>query len=330
VTRFAASLALALVAGAGAGAGAAAAAPHGVDVQVNEGGPVPTVAQLETVLSAGDFVRDILGWHHVDPNCNLRTDPALAIVIPPPMAQLHANVQAAGGKNFVALAFNNTACGQATTSGSDAFPDTDELRAEFAAYAVRVVRQVPALGGISIWNEFNGTWNGGYRKGSVKWPIYCLLANKVIAEVRKVDKTVPIAIGATVGVAPAGAVTKMFDKYGCVGKGDPSIWIDVHPYIGRNWDKWDKSAAKIRADGVTNPLIASEWGANPAYRWTQANPGGDYMTKFETEVLGTHGPWAGSIWFALLPDRHIPHASLFDENGALSPLGSQYVAAFKH
>jgi len=72
------------------------------------------------------------------------------------MDVLYANVATAGGKNFVTLAFNNRFCGQPDTGGGQAFPDTPELIAEFAAYAAKVVEQVPALGGLSIWNELNG------------------------------------------------------------------------------------------------------------------------------------------------------------------------------
>src|SRR5262245_58870058 len=84
---------------------------HGVAVQVNEGRTIPTVTQLKTVLAPGDYVRDVLGWHQVDPNCNLRTDPFLPIEITDAMATLYKNVVAAGGKNFVTLGFNNSNCG---------------------------------------------------------------------------------------------------------------------------------------------------------------------------------------------------------------------------
>lgn len=312
------------------GSAAQAQQVHGVNVQVNEGGDVPTVAQLQTVLNPNDFVRDVLSWHNSDPGCNLRTDLTLSLTIPKKLGELYGNVQAAQGKNFVTLGFNNTHCGQISNSGADTFPDTDELRAEFAAYAVRVVQQVPALGGISIWNEINGTWNGGYKNTADKLTNYCLLANKVIAEVRKVDKDVPIAIGATVGVHMGMFIINMFDIYGCIGKGDPTIWLDVHPYVGRNWQKLDDAIAKIRADGITNPLIASEWGAGAAYRWSLANPNGNYMTTFDAMVLSRNPPWAGSMWFELLYEKKFPRTTLFDKKGlTLTAFGAQYVAAFK-
>src|SRR5262245_66458221 len=69
-------------------------AAHGVAVQVNEGKKIPTVAQLKTVLAPGDLVRDVLGWHKVDRNCNLRTNPSLPIIIPSAMNTLYQNVSA--------------------------------------------------------------------------------------------------------------------------------------------------------------------------------------------------------------------------------------------
>src|SRR5262249_49142116 len=156
---------------------------------------------LQAVLRPGDFVRDMLGWHQVDPQCDLRGDPTRAIVIPPDMSTLYQLVVKAGARNFVSLGFNNKSCGQISNSGAKTFPNTDALRAEFAAYAVRIVKQVPALGGLSLWNEFTGTYKGGYAKTAraEKLTDYCRLANAVIAEVRKVDAELPIAIGASKG-----------------------------------------------------------------------------------------------------------------------------------
>jgi len=292
---------------------------------------IPTVAQLQIVLNPGDFVRDVLSWHNSDPNCNLRTDPALRLRIPNNLAELYANVQAAQGKNFITLGFNNTNCGQISNSGADTFPDTDELRAEFAAYAVRVVKDVPSLGGISIWNELNGTWDGGYSNAADKLTNYCLLANKVITEVRKVDKNIPIAIGATVGIYVGKFIINMFDTYGCAGKGDPTIWVDLHPYLNRNWDKLERAITKIRADQITNPLIASEWGAGAAYKWSLDNPGSDYVSTFDALVLSRNGPWAGSMWFELLYEKKFPHTTLFDKTGQnLTIFGTQYIGAVRH
>lgn len=312
---------------------------QGVAVQVNEGKRIPTVNQLQAVLNPNDFVRDILGWYRVDPNCNLRFDSSRLIEIPSNSATLYSRVEAVQGKNFVTLAFNNKHCGQPTNSGGKTFPNTDALRAEFAAYAVAVVKQVPALGGLSIWNEMNGTWKGGYKTAADKLTNYCLLANKVITEVRKINPDIPIAIGASTGWNIDGWFIDMFDTYGCMGKGDPTIWLDVHPYLtgkidastGKiDWQLWSDSIANIRADKITNPLIATEWGDGAAYRWSVGHPSGNYIATFNAEALSKDKAWAGLTWFELLFDRRLPQSGLFDKSGTmLSPVGSQYVAAFK-
>ncbi len=314
------------------------AAAHGVAVQVNEGKKVPTVAQLKTVLAPGDLVRDVLGWHKVDRNCNLRTNPSLPIVIPTAMNTLYQNVMSAGGKNFVTLAFNNRNCGQAVNGGGATFPNTATLRAEFAAYAVRVVKQVPALGGISLWNELNGTWDGGYTNRADKLRNYCLLANDVIREVRKVNASIPIAIGATVGWNIDTWFTEMFEDYGCAGKSDSTIWLDVHPYLSgkvdaasgkTDWQLWSEAIGRMRARGIGNPLIATEWGAKASYTWLTANPGGNYIKAFQANVVAKDPNWAALTWYQLLYDRRTPNAGLFNSMGTvLTTVGSQYVGEF--
>ena len=62
-------------------ASAASAQTAGVAVQVSNGKRIPTVAELQSVLRPGDFVRDVLGWQKADPKCDLRSDPSRPIVI---------------------------------------------------------------------------------------------------------------------------------------------------------------------------------------------------------------------------------------------------------
>ena len=317
---------------------AANAQNFGVAVQVSNGRAVPTVEQLKMVLPPGGFVRDVLGWHRVDRACNLRNDPAQQLTIPPRLASLYEAVQKAGGKNFVTLAFNNRNCGQSSNSGVRNFPNTPMLRAEFAAYAAAVVRQVPAIGGVSIWNEFNGTWSGGYTTNSAqKLTDYCLLSNAVIAEIRKADPKLPIAIGASVGPDIGKWFVDMFDNYGCFGKGDPTIWLDVHPYLSGkiitalhkvDWTVWHDSVALIRARGIANPLVATEWGAKSAYQWTLAHPNGSYPKTFQTRVLGQDPNWGALMWYQMLYDKRTPNAGLFDVDGVLTTRGAEYVDAF--
>lgn len=311
----------------------------GVDVQVSNGKKSPSIEQLRLVLNPGDFVRDVLGWQRVDRKCNLTADPNPQVAIPAAMAALYANVQAAGGRNFVTLGFNNKFCGQTSTGGGDTFPDNPALIAEFAAYAAAVVRQVPALGGISIWNELNGTWNGGYATRAEKLAHYCALSNAVIAAVRQVSPTLPIAIGGTVGADIADWFIEMFDVYGCAGKGDATIWLDVHPYLSGkidkaqrkvDWTVWNDSIQRLRARGIDNPLAATEWGAKSAYTWQSAHTKGNYMKTFRARVLSQDAHWATALWFEMLYDRSMPNAGLFDSTGtALTPLGMQYTAEFR-
>ena len=318
--------------------GAEASPPTmGVAVQVSNGKPIPTQAQFEQFLNPGDYVRDVLGWQKADPHCNLVGSPTPSIVIPSSMQTLYDRVDAAGGKNFVTLAFNNKSCGQVANAGGRTFPSTPALRAEFAAYAAAVVRQVPALGGVSIWNEFNGTWDGGYTNYAQKLTDYCLLTNAVIAEIRKVDPQLPIAMGATVGWNIDNWFIDLFDKYGCIGKGDPNIWLDVHPYLtgkkisGKtDWQLWKQSVANIRGDGISNPLMATEWGAKAAYTWQTAHPSGNYMTTFDSQVLSQDPHWAGAIWFELLYDRKSPNAGMYDKSGLVTTFGVQYLNTFRN
>ena len=307
----------------------------GVAVQVSNGKKIPTQAQLEQILRPGDMVRDVLGWHKVDAHCDLTR--GRQIEIPGDMMTLYQRVQAAGGLNFVTLAFNNRHCGQPGNSGAQAFPDTPALRAEFAAYAAEVARRVPALGAISIWNELDGTWNGGIASQPERLRQYCLLANAVIIEVRKVNKTLPIAIGASIGPDIDNWFIEMFDQRGCMGKADPTVWLDVHPYLSGHkiakahkldFTLWRSSIANMRSDGITNPLAATEWGAKAAFIWQTAHPAGDYMTKFQNEVLSRDPGWATALWYEMLYDRRAPNAGLYDKSDALTAFGTRYLAAF--
>jgi hypothetical protein len=256
------------------------------------------------------------------------------------MQTLYNNVAAAGGKNFLTLGFNNVACGQASNYGWTGFPNTPGLRAEFAAYAAQLVERVPALGGISIWNELNGTFNGGYTgPGSIpaKATAYCLLANAVITEVRKVNKDIPIAIGASVGWNIDGWFINLFTKYKCMGRNDPTIWLDVHPYISgvyspltsTGWTQWPKKIANIREHGIANKLAATEWGGPAANKWMRQVPGGDYPHEFNSRIIAPDPSWGGLMWFETLNDANFANMGLFKPSGtALTPVGQDYVTEF--
>jgi hypothetical protein len=312
---------------------------HGIAVQVSQGQDIPTAAQIRTLTNPGDFVRDLAPWARTDPDCDLATMPGATISIPPEMQTLYNRVAQTGRKNFVTLGFNNINCGQASNLGWLDFPNTPQLRAEFAAYAVQLVQTVPQLAGISIWNEMNGAFNGGYAgPGSIaqKLTAYCQLANTVVTEVRKVNPTIPIAIGASVGWNIQGWFSNMFNKYGCMGKNDPTIWLDVHPFISgvysptvnNGWTKWPKQIAYIRAHGINNPLIATEWGGTAAVKWMKQVPGGNYPLEFQNRIIAPDPSWAGLMWFEALYDTAIPKVGLIDAAGALTPAGQDYVGTF--
>ena len=318
----------------------AAAQIFGVAVQASQGQAVPSVAQLQSIMAPGGFVRDLAPWSKMDPGCDLVRDGR--IVIPDGLRQLYANVAAAGGRNFVTLGFNNVACGQSSPYGWTDFPNTPALRAEFAAYAVQLVQTVPALGGISIWNELNGSFDGGYQGSgriAAKAAAYCLLANDVIAAVRQVNKDVPIAVGASVGWNIQGWFVKLFTRYGCMGANDPTIWLDVHPYVSgvwspltaTGWSKWSKAIAYIRKHGLANRLVATEWGGPAAIKWTGLVAGGNYPQEFHNRVIAPDSSWAALMWFEALYDTVIPNMGLIDASGAaLTPIGQQYQAEFVH
>jgi hypothetical protein len=309
---------------------------HGIAVQVSQGQAIPTQEQIVSLTNPGDFVRDLAPWSRTDPGCDLTKTQGAVIAVPPALQTLYDSVAATGRKNFLTLGFNNVACGQVSTLGWTGFPNTPELRAEFSAYAVQLVQTVPQLGGISIWNEMNGAFNGGYKgpgTGSAKAIAYCQLANQVITDVRKVNKTIPIAIGASVGWNIQGWVTKLFTKYGCMGQNDSNIWLDVHPFISgtsptQGWAKWSKQIAYIRAHGINNRLIATEWGGSAAAKWMKQIPGGNYPQEFRSRIITPDSSWAGLIWFEAMYDTAIPKVGLIDSNGQINQAGRDYVDAF--
>jgi hypothetical protein len=165
------------------------------------------------------------------------------------------------------------------------------------------------------------------------------LSNAVVTEIRKVDKDIPIAIGATVGADIDDWFIGMFGKYGCIGKGDKTIWLDVHPYLSgktvpgtnkQDWQLWRSAVANMREAGISNPLAATEWGARAAYRWTWTHPSGNYMTTFQSQVLSRDPDWGAAFWFEMLYDSKAPNAGLFDKDGLVTKFGTQFIETFRN
>jgi hypothetical protein len=128
----------------------------------------------------------------------------------------------------------------------------------------------------------------------------------------------------------------MFNKYGCMGKNDPTIWLDVHPFISgvyspdtiTGWTKWPKQIAYVRAHGINNALIATEWGGTAATKWMGQVPGGNYPREFQNRIIAPDPSWAGLMWFEALYDTAIPKVGLIGADGALTPVGQDYVGVF--
>src|SRR3569833_1001330 len=80
---------------------------YGADVLVSNGKRSPTETQLEQILTPGGMIRDMLGWHKADPNCDLVSNPTRQITIPAAMMTLYQNVEAVQRKIFVPLGFSN-------------------------------------------------------------------------------------------------------------------------------------------------------------------------------------------------------------------------------
>ena len=133
-----------------------------------------------------------------------------------------------------------------------------------------------------------------------------------------------------------GWFTNMFNKYGCMGKNDPTILLDVHPFISgvyaptanNGWTKWPKQIAYIRKKGINNALIATEWGGSAAAKWMQQVPGGNYPQQFQDLIIAPDASWSGLMWFEAMADTAIPKVGLIGSNGALTPVGQNYVAEF--
>src|SRR5262249_29943841 len=118
-----------------------------------------------------------------------------------------------------------------------------------------------------------------------------------------------------------------------------TIWLDVHPYLSGkidkaahkvDWQAWNDNVAAIRAAHITNPLVATEWGAKSANTWLAAHPKGNYMKTFDARVVSQDPYWAGLTWYEMLYDKSTPNAGLFDATGNMTALGAQYVGSYKH
>jgi hypothetical protein len=288
---------------------------------------------MQIAAPPGSTVRDALGWHKVERSRGLYN-------IPMNNWQLYKQVAAIGDKNVITLFAGNPLYGMATFG----FPVTTEQIqgwANFAAYVVahdghstpdRKTANIPNLEAVTIWNEFNGTWNGGIRGTGQQEAAMAKLLNVVVPAIRAANPTVKIGAGAFIG---DGGLSSWFKTIGAEFDWDSVDWLDVHTYIGPNGEKeWREEVAALRAAGIVNPFYFSEWGGNPAVEYARRFPGKNYVQWFVSNVIerDTVVP-AGGDYFTLDDGRRWPVQGLTTgPDGAppyqLTALGTAYVSFF--
>jgi hypothetical protein len=331
--------------GAAAVAFAAAAAPAafaddwGVAVQVNEGAPLPPLTVMQAVTPRGSTVRDALGWHRVEKSRGLYNIPANDWA-------LYKEVAAAGDKNVITLFSGNPIYGTATFG----FPTTPEqilAWANYAAYVVtndggalpdRKAANIPNLEAVTIWNEFNGTWNGGITDPKLQQAAMAKLLEVVVPVIRKANPNVKIAAGAFVG---GSSLATWFEHIQQAGFDWQSVdWLDVHPYIGPlGAANWQRQVAELRAGGITNPFYFSEWGGPVSVNYAakfEGTPGYtmNYMQWFIANVVDVDAvsPAGGNFFTisnaAQFPGQGLTTGTLTSPQYQLTPLGAEYLRYF--
>jgi hypothetical protein len=101
------------------------------------------------------------------------------------------------------------------------------------------------------------------------------------------------------------------------------------PLAPSGWTQWSKQIAHIRARGINNRLVATEWGGPTANNGLRRVPGGNYPQEFHSRIITPDPSWAGLMWFEALYDPKISYMGLFDPSGTmLTPPGQNYAAKF--
>jgi hypothetical protein len=292
----------------------------GLAVQVSEGGTVPTLPVLNAFLPPGASVRDVLSWASSEQTLG-------HYAVPDGDWRLYAAVASVGGKNVVTLFTGNLLY---QTNGTFGFPTTPaqiQGFANFAAWAVRNdgtgapnqhAANIPALYAVTIWNEMNGTWNGGIHTGQPRWNAMAALLNVVVPRIRAENPSVHIAAGAFIGYS---GVARWFRGIGQNFDWSTVDWLDIHPYLATSLaaTQWGAQVSELRVGeplkgvpGIKNPLYFSEWGGVAAANYTVANPNGiSYFDWFQTNVVGAdRKPIAGGNYFTLYVSRQFPREGL--------------------
>lgn len=325
---------------AAAGVFAVAASPAfasdwGIDVQVNEGAPLPALNVLQAVAPGGSTVRDLLGWSKVEHSRGLYRIPAANWA-------LYQRVAAAGDKNVVTLFAGNPIYGTATFG----FPTTPEQIRAWANYAAYVVSNdggtapdskaanIPNLEAVTIWNEFNGTWNGGIQDPRQQQAAMAQLLTVVVPAIRAANPNVKIAAGAYIG---APNLATWFKGIGDSFDWHLVDWLDVHPYVANavGATDWQHEVSMLRAAGIDNPFYFSEWGGGAAVNYAAQTPGNmAYPLWFIDHVIAVDpvAP-AGGNYFTLSDAKEWPLQGLTTGKmtvpaDQLTTTGGQYMQYF--
>ncbi len=319
------------------------AVPGGIALQVNEGDAVPPVQILTAATNRGDDVRDILGWPESE-----RSPGAYAL--PARNASLYAEVARAGLSNVVTLFGCDTLAAYAC-SGPQSFPQTPAQIAGFVNWACWVVSaaNIPNLRAVTIWNEMNGSFNGGIGNPAAQELAMANLLVAVVPVIRQCNPDVAIYAGAFAGDVLLADWFCKIQKFGF--NWSQVDGLDIHPYLsgapsmpaqnGLNWYNafLGPNSLVTGCAGGTAPIVAplyfSEWGGaalqnalSNGYFPTPAS----YFAWFEKTVANVSPvkyPVTGRAFFLLAADATFPTQGLFSADYSQTmEIGNDYLAAY--
>lgn len=308
----------------------------GIALQVNEGEALPPASVLAGLIPPGGTVRDAAGWHEVEKSRGI-------YAIPNQDWQMYQLVASVGGKNVVTLFSGNSLYGLSTFG----FPVTAQQIQAFANYATYIVSNdggakpdaraanIPNLEAVTIWNEFNGTYNGGITAPTSQQVAMANLLNAVVPAIRAANKNVKIAAGAFIGEP---SLSHWFAAIAADGFDWRTVdWLDIHPYASSaaNVTTWKKEITHLRALGIMNPCYYSEWGGAALANYNTNNPQGpNYFTWFDQNIIASDpvAP-AGGNYFTLSNSTKFPNEGLtFGPKAqpayAITPAGIVFVQQF--
>lgn len=314
----------------------------GLNVQVSEGGQLPSAAALNAFLPPGGTVRDTLGWRNVELSRGHYTMPGANW-------QLYSVVASAGGRNVITLFTGNALY---NTCGPFGFPvTTDQIKAfaNFAAWAVRNdgtgapndhAANIPALYAVTIWNEFNGSWHACVPAGAVRRAAMATLLNAVVPQIRASNPGVRIAAGAFVGFY---GLAGWFEDIGKTFDWSTVAYLDVHPYLATipAAKAWAAQLKLLRngnpltgAPPIKNPMFFSEWGGPSAVNYLTLHlldpTAPSYCNWFITHVVNADSvPVAGGEYFMLFDSPNFPNEGLLSGPlpTSITTLGLQFQQA---